>query len=417
MPSPEKIRVLIVDDIQEARENIRRMLTFEQSVEVVGAAKNGREAIDLAVELKPDVVIMDINMPDMDGITATEEIRKKIPHIQIVILSVQSDPSYMRRAMLAGARDFLTKPPMIEELAAAVIRAGTMAASERARSLASYPTSSNDLSTPRHTLQVQNGKIITVYSPKGGTGCSMIATNLALALQSASTPTALVDCNLQFGDVAVLLNEQGKNNLIDLTSRVEEIDPEIVQEVMVKHSLSGLDILSCPPRPEMAEHVTGEEFGKLIQYLTDMYMYVVIDTASYLNDAVQIALEYSDAIILVTTQEIPSIKSCNLFLSLADQSGIRNRIHFIMNRFDKRITITPEKVGESLRQPIVAVIPFDDKTVINSINRGVPFIHEFPTLPVSKSISDLAALVQKRSVENEMSFVKEPNGKNNGTHK
>jgi len=81
-----------------------------------------------------------------------------------------------------------------------------------------------------------------------------------------------------------------------------------------------------------------------------------------------------------------------------------------MNRFDKRITITPEKVGESLRQPIVGVIPFDDKTVINSINRGVPFVHENPALPVSKSILDLAALVQKRSIENEISFAKEPNG-------
>jgi len=411
MPSPDKIQVLIVDDIQEARANIRRMLTFEQSVEVIGAAKSGSEAIDMAVELKPDVVIMDINMPDIDGITATEEIRKKIPHIQVVILSVQSDPSYMRRAMLAGARDFLTKPPMIEELAAAVKRAGTMAAAERARTLASYPSIQQEHVGPRFNFPVQNGKIITVYSPKGGTGCSMIAANLALSLQSPSTPTALVDCSLQFGDAAVLLNEQGKNSLIDLTSRVDEIDPDFVQEVMVEHIQSGLDILACPPRPELAEIVTGEQFSKLIDYLTNMYTYVVIDTDSYLTDTVQTALELADAIILVTTQEIPSIKSCNLFLSLADQSGIREKIHFVMNRYDKRITITPEKVGESLRQPVVATIPFDDKTVINSINRGVPFVQENKTLPVSKSIIDLAVLVQKRVPESEVEQEKGLNGR------
>lgn len=411
MSSPEKIRVLIVDDIQEARENIRRMLTFEPSVEVVGTAKSGREAIDRAVELQPDVVIMDINMPDMDGITATEEIRKKIPHIQIVILSVQSDPSYMRRAMLAGARDYLTKPPMIEELAAAVKRAGAVAASEKLRTMATYPTASPDVINPRFKFPVQNGKIITVYSPKGGTGCSMIAVNLALALQSPSTPTALIDCNLQFGDVAVLLNEQGRNNLIDLTSRVDELDPDIIESVMVEHVQSGLDLLACPPRPEMAEMVTGEQFTKLIQFLTNMYTYVVIDTASYLTDTVQAALEFADSIILVTTQEIPSIKSCNLFLSLAEQSGIREKILFVMNRYDKRITITPEKVGESLRQPIVSTIPFEEKTVINSINRGVPFIHENRTYPVSQGILNLVALVQKKSPENEMAPVKGPNGK------
>lgn len=411
MPSPDKIRVLIVDDIQEARENIRRMLTFEPSVEVIGAAKNGREAIDLAVELQPDVVIMDINMPDMDGITATEEIRKKIPHIQIVILSVQGDPSYMRRAMLAGARDFLTKPPMIEELAAAVRQAGSVAASEKARTMTSFPAASTDLSGPRLNFPIQNGKIITVYSPKGGTGCSMIATNLAIALHTPTTPTALIDCNLQFGDVAVLLNEQGRNNLIDLTSRVDELDPEIVHSVMVEHDQSGLNILACPPKPEMAEMVSGDQFARLIQYLTNLYTYIVIDTASYLTETVQAALEFADSIILVTTQEIPSIKSCNLFLSLADQSGLRERILFIMNRYDKRITITPEKVGETLRQPIVSTIPVDEKTVINSINKGVPFIHENKVAPVSQSILTLASLVQKKAPENEMAPVKGPDGK------
>ena len=69
-----KIRVIIVDDIAETRENIRKLLQFESDVEVIGVARTGREAIDLSKEAKPDVVLMDINMPDMDGITATEAI-------------------------------------------------------------------------------------------------------------------------------------------------------------------------------------------------------------------------------------------------------------------------------------------------------------------------------------------------------
>ena len=89
-------------------------------IEVVGKARTGLEAIEVAQKLKPDVIVMDINMPDMDGITATEQIRRKNPFIQIVILSVQNDANYMRKAMLAGARDFLTKPPMIDELTIAI---------------------------------------------------------------------------------------------------------------------------------------------------------------------------------------------------------------------------------------------------------------------------------------------------------
>jgi pilus assembly protein CpaE len=70
MPA-DKIRVLIVDDIAETRENIRKLLQFESDVEVVGAARSGKEGIQLAQELDPDVVLMDINMPDIDGIAAT----------------------------------------------------------------------------------------------------------------------------------------------------------------------------------------------------------------------------------------------------------------------------------------------------------------------------------------------------------
>ena len=81
MPITEKIRVLIVDDISETRENVRRLLQFDNAVEVVGMARGGQEAINLSQSLKPDVVIMDINMPDMDGITATEAIRRKVFYI------------------------------------------------------------------------------------------------------------------------------------------------------------------------------------------------------------------------------------------------------------------------------------------------------------------------------------------------
>src|SRR3990172_7937144 len=162
-----KTRVLIVDDIAETRETIRKLLQFESDIDVVGAAKSGREGIQLAQELDPDVVLMDINMPDLDGIATTEEIRKKSPYIQIVILSVQGDQNYMRRAMLAGARDFLIKPPMGDELISAVRRAGEMAQIERAKNAkqqySANPTLGGAISMSAFA-PVSKGKIITVYS-------------------------------------------------------------------------------------------------------------------------------------------------------------------------------------------------------------------------------------------------------------
>ena len=267
----EKVRVMIVDDVSETRENVRKLLQFESDVDVVGVARTGKEAIQLSLDLNPDVVLMDINMPDMDGISATEAIRSKQPSVQVVILSVQGDQNYMRRAMLAGARDFLTKPPMGDELISAIRRAGSMAQSERAKNAQVQVTPVVGNVGPMVAgYGSTRGKIVTVYSPKGGTGCTTLAVNLAKTLHNEDTRAALVDGNLQFGDVAVFVNEQGKNTIIDLAPRAEELDPEIVEEVMLKHAASGLHILAAPSRPEYAEKVSSTQFARVLEYLRQM---------------------------------------------------------------------------------------------------------------------------------------------------
>jgi pilus assembly protein CpaE len=392
----EKIRVVIVDDIAETRENIRKLLQFENDVEVVGVARTGREGIDVSKETRPDVVLMDINMPDMDGITATEAIRRMLPYIQIVILSVQGDPNYMRRAMLAGARDFLTKPPTVDELTAAIRRAGQMAHEERAK----LPVPGQAPGTgPIGTASASGlqGRVIVVYSPKGGTGCTTVAVNLAMTLHNDETRVALVDGNLQFGDIAVFLNEQGKNSIVDLAPRADELDPEIVEDVLVTHKASGVKLLPAPSRPEYADQVTGEQFSKILQYLRRLYSYVVVDASSALTDAILGAMDVSDLVVLLTTQDIPSIKNARLFLDLTDVLKIsRKRVLFVMNRFDKRIGITAEKIGESFKHEVAAVLPFDDRVVIPSINRGVPFMLGDKSRQLARAMLALAESVRSR---------------------
>ena len=397
MPSGDKIRVIIVDDVSETRENVRKLLQFESDVDVVGAARTGKEAIQLSQELNPDVILMDINMPDMDGITATEAIRSKQPAVQVVILSVQSDQNYMRRAMLAGARDFLTKPPMGDELISAIRRAGAMAQSERSKSIPAQVAPTLGTNVIAQGYGMPKGKVVTIYSPKGGAGCTTLAVNLALTLNNEDTRVALVDGNLQFGDVAVFVNEQGKNTIIDLTPRAEELDPEIVEEVMLKHAGSGLHILAAPSKPEYAEKVTSSQFSAVLEYLRQLYAYVVVDTSSLLTDVTLSAIDTSDLVILVTTQDIPSIKNCRLFLDLSLTLGIeRERILFVMNRYDKRINITPERVAENLKQEVAAVIPLDEATVMKAVNRGVPFVLDSRNQPASRGILSLAENVRAR---------------------
>jgi two-component system response regulator YesN len=116
------MRVLIADDVQETRRNTRLMLATIDDVEVVAIASNGLQAVQLAKEHHPDIVFLDINMPEMDGLTAYREILKTHPDTGCVIISAEKDTSVLRTAMSIGVQEYLIKPFTIEELESAVAR-------------------------------------------------------------------------------------------------------------------------------------------------------------------------------------------------------------------------------------------------------------------------------------------------------
>ncbi len=117
-----KMRVLIADDVQETRRNTRLMLATIDEVEVVAIASNGLQAVQLAKEHHPDIVFLDINMPEMDGLTAYREILKTYPDTGCVIISAEKDTVTLRAAMSIGVQEYLIKPFTVEELEVAVAR-------------------------------------------------------------------------------------------------------------------------------------------------------------------------------------------------------------------------------------------------------------------------------------------------------
>jgi len=299
--------------------------------------------------------------------------------------------------MLAGARDFLPKPPSIDELTAAIHRAGKIAQDERSKVSQVFTVHPGTGSLISGRIPGHRGKAIVVYSPKGGTGCTTIATNVAIALQSEEHRVLLVDVNLQFGDVPIFINEQAKNSILDLTPRSEELDPEIIEDVITKHTSTGLSLLAAPSQPVLGDPVRSAQFIKVLDYLRNLFDYIIIDTESHLSEIVLASIETGDLIILVTTQDIPSIKSAHEFLNLADTSDIsRDKLLFVLNKYDKRISISPDRVGESLHQKIILSIPSDERSVSSSINRGVPLIVENKSHPFSKSILNLSQLITER---------------------
>ncbi|MGB2956237.1 MAG: response regulator [Anaerolineales bacterium] len=398
MPDKE-YNVLIVDDQDETRKNIARLLQFENDINVVGTARTGMDAIKQTVSLDPDVVLMDINMPDIDGIEATERIQEQAPVSQIVILSVQGDTNYMRRAMLAGARDFITKPPKSDELVTVIRRAGEKAKAIRQESQFSG-RGTGSLIDPRGTTIALSGlgKIVAVYSPKGGVGTTTVATNLAVTLHSTETPVIIVDANLQFGDVVVFLNERGRTSVVDLAPIVDQLDPELVREVVIHHESSGIDILSAPPHPEDAERISGSQFVKVLKFLARLYSYVIVDTDSGLSDVTLDTLDASDLLVLISSQDIPAIINTRIMLTLLVNLGInKQKILLVMSRFDKQLAITPEKVGHNLGHKVAAVLPEDREVVVPAVNRGIPFMMgEGRTKEIGKSILELVGKIREK---------------------
>jgi pilus assembly protein CpaE len=386
----EKIRVLIVDDIPETRENLRKLLYFEGDIEVVGAAINGEEGIQMAKELQPHVVLMDINMPGLDGITASEAISQEVPTVQVIMMSVQGESDYLRRSMLAGAREFLIKPFSSDELVSSIRRVYELGAVQRARYQAPMPPSA--ATARRQPLPPEElGKVICVFSPKGGTGCSTIATNLAVALQmETEARVILVDGSLQFGDVAVLLNLKPVRTIADLAPHIDELDVDLINSVIVPHS-SGIKTLLAPPRPEMADLVIPDHMKRILEELKKSFDCIVVDTWTSLHDLVLSIMDVSDRIILITTPDIPSIKNTKLFFEVTEALGYSpEKVFLTVNKLDRRSNIRAEDIEAGIKHSVSATLAFDERVTTLAANQGTPFVISTANSPIAQSVVALA---------------------------
>ncbi len=406
------IKVLIVDDIPDTRENIRKLLAFEPDIEVVGGdgAGTGRQAVELATKYKPDVVLMDINMPDMDGIAATKAISTAVRTAAVVIMSVQNESGYLRQAMLAGARDFLTKPVSSEELYTTIRRVYDRnepirqqeVAMTNLRTAAVSEVKVSGVSAPLTGA----GHIIVVYSPQAGSGVTTLATNIASALMRQDTRVLLVDCNLQFGDVDAFLNLQAQSNIGDLTKAVHDMDQELIDGVLVTHG-SGLKVLVAPPHPEMAYDIPSESVKEVVSMLGNAYDFVVVDTATQYDDMTLKLFDIAERIIFVANPTIPAIRNIrkmfDIFDNLAQPKHLMDKVLFVLNRVVSekergRGMVPSSSIESHLKRNIVAEIPLDDRAVLTSVNQGVPLVAKLKSRSPGREMADLAELI-RRSVE------------------
>ncbi|HEC22335.1 MAG TPA: CobQ/CobB/MinD/ParA nucleotide binding domain-containing protein [Chloroflexi bacterium] len=397
----DRIKVLIVDDNEETRDGTQRLLEYEDNIEIVGFAENGLVAIEQVKELDPDVVLMDINMPVMDGLTATQQLKHEAPRTQVIIVSVQDDAHYLKEAFRAGAADFVAKPITSAELAQAIERAYQRIPETPVRPEAGpAPAPPPGYQVPRPLHQ---GHVIGVLGPKGGVGKTLVAVNLGVGMAQAARDkkVLIVDGNLFFGDIGVFLNTRGQYSVADvavMTGEPEGLDAESLEGVVVPHE-SGVKLLVAPPNPADVPSVSSEMMVKLFNFLKTQYDYVIVDTAPSFDDVLVAAIRAADRLVVVTTPTMPALKDTRiLFSELAAAEYEMEHILLLLNQVAANNRITAEQIGNFLGRPVALEIPLDplaDETV----NRGAPLIkQDARRAPAVRPLAELVQMV-RQSIE------------------
>lgn len=394
-----KIRVLLVDDNDDTRDGTRRLLEYEDDIEIVDFAENGLIAIDKVKEHNPDVVLMDINMPVMDGLTATTRLQVEAPRVQIIIVSVQDDPNYMREAIRAGAVDFVAKPISSDELAEAIRRAYNKRpapAPAQPQQPVQQPGMPGMPGMPYPQQRRRRGTVITILGPKGGVGKTTVAINLAIGIARSSQDkrVVVVDGNVFFGDVGVFVNTRGQYSVVDMALMAEvpeEIDQQSVNQILVAHE-SGVKLIVAPPNPGETGGISAKNMLNMLEYLKSDFDYIIVDTATYFDDVLVAAIQGADRLIMVSQPLMPALKDTRIMfneLIAADYS--LEDVMLILNKVPRENRITADQISNFLRHQVQMEIPYDS-AADEAVNRGVPLITLDPRRV--NSVRPLANLVQ-----------------------
>jgi pilus assembly protein CpaE len=386
----EKIKVLIADDMPSTRESICKLMEFHPELTVVAEAGSGAEAITLAKDIKPDIILMDINMPGMDGIAATAQLTLELPNAAIIMMSVQGDQEYLRKAMKAGAKDYLVKPFTGDDLLQTLTQ--VFDSEQKRRSLFTVSAGSDG---------EKPGKIITVFSTKGGVGKTTIASNLAVALaEKLGVRVGLVDAELQFGDVALFLDLLPQATIADLVKDIEHLDAAVLDTYLTPYRKGRLKLLAAPVRPEQAELITAANLTAMLKTMRSMFEYIIIDTAPVFNDVILSVLDVSDLVFVVSSMDVPTIKNVKLCLEIMESLHFsQDKVKVILNRAHTDSAMDVGEVEEILRYKFLEVLPSDGKVVVPSVNRGFPFVLGSPEAAISHHIFSLARFVAEGRAE------------------
>jgi pilus assembly protein CpaE len=382
------IRVLVVDDSALVRRVIAQILQVQPDMQLVGEAPDGREGAHLAGELQPDIILMDVYMPDLDGIEATRLLAGRVPNGGVITVTADERPELREQAAAAGAMGLVLKPLGDGEELLEVVR--TIFGQLQERRLARDEEDTGELITKR-----EPGRCISVVGTKGGVGKTSIALGLAICLRQQNHSVCLVDADFLFGDLNVQLDLPGDRSIVDLVPHAAALDAYVVNQAVRQHS-TGIDLLACPPRPEQADVVTADAVRAVIQILVGMYDFVIVDTPASYDERALAIFDETDVFVIILAPLLGALQNAHHFVDLGKMLGYPiDQMVFVLNRANSLAGLKLDLIADVVgRRRKLLQVPSGGDAVSESINRGMPMNMSQPQTAYARAVAAVAEEVR-----------------------
>jgi pilus assembly protein CpaE len=386
----QPIRVLAVDDSATIRETLSLLIETQPDMELVGTAASGNEAVRRAAELQPDIVLMDIHMPDLDGIQAAWLVSSRAPHGAVIMVTSEERIDFLQKAMTAGAQGYVLKPfGNGAQLFQTIREVHGRSAARRMQVIGGGPVDG--------AFRPRVGKRIVVFGTKGGVGGTTVAVSVALQLKEMTRGSvAFVDADFLAGDATIHLDLSPQRSILDLVPHIDALDARLVEQVMAVHR-TGLHVLARPGNPEQGQVLSAEHVRTVLSSLAQMYDYVMIDTSLTYDDRMLAVLDLADLYIVVLAPHLGTLRSARHFRDVASKLGYPDdRMLFVLNRANHLAGLALDDIGGVLGSRNIVQIPSGGLGLTQAVNEGKPLVLHNARSPVARAMQGLAEQVRAR---------------------
>jgi pilus assembly protein CpaE len=385
----DAIRILVTLAEHADRQLVESALESDSSLEVVGYA----DYLDdwrAFLEQPSDVVIVACYGHDEAAMAMVGHAVKHRPDRPVVVLSEASPNGFLRQAFELGADDVITLPQSPEQVAFTLQK---VIARRKGLALPGKATA----------------PLVAVLGPKGGTGKTLVATNLAVALAQRDANVVLVDLDLQFGDIGLALGLSPERTMYDLMKAGPPFDHEKLDRHLITHS-SGVKVLIAPTRPDQASAVSIDFLRDIYASLRTMCDAVIVDTPPGFTPEVIATIDVSAQVCMVGMLDSLSLKNTKLGLETLDLMGYdTDHISLVLNRADSRVGITPDDVSTIVGRGPDVSIP-SDREIPRSVNEGTPIVAARQSSGAAKAFRTLADRYAKVPVPKPAPLQSSPSG-------